>query len=174
MSAISSSQTTSYQEYVEGTLIPGIRKMQSIQGLEFLSFGIIGISIEALGSFFDLKPLEQGGLSKPRFKKAVDELFKPLRKEYENEADCLFRGLRCGMAHIGRPQGKIAFTTRSEAQADGNKHLNKDHQGMLVLVAEDLANDFVAAWSALKTQCAEGKTKKRVTDPWLTLYHYES
>jgi hypothetical protein len=106
------------------------------------AFGIIGISIEALGSFFDSDPLEQEGLSKKRFSKAVDELFKPLKKEYDNKAVCLFRGLRCGMAHIGRPQGKIAFTTRSEAQADGNKHLNKDHQGMLVLVAEDLANDL--------------------------------
>jgi hypothetical protein len=78
------------------------------------------------------------------------------------------------MAHMGRPQGRIAFTTGSEAQADGNKHLNRDPQGMLVLVAENLADDLVAAWKALKAQSAEGKTKKKVTDPWLTLYLYES
>ena len=76
------------------------------------------------------------------------------------------------MAHIGRPQGKIVFTTRAEAQADKNTHLLKDAQGMLVLVAEDLADDFVAAWGTLKTQSAAGKTKKKVTDPYLTVYQY--
>lgn len=167
---------------MEDTLIPGIRKMQS-EGLAFLSFGVIGISIEALGSFFDTNPLDQEGHSKERFKKAVDKLFKPLGKGYENRClcrknnhddDCLFRGLRCGMAHIGRPQGKIAFTTRAEAQVDKNTHLAKDSRGMLVLVAEDLADHFKAAWIALKTQSADGKTQKKVTDPYLTLYHYEN
>jgi len=165
---------------MDDTLIPGIRKMQS-EHLEFLSFGVIGTSIEVLGSFFDTDPLDQEWLSNRRFKMAVDELFKPLGKGYENccqcknkrhEDVCLFRGLRCGMAHVGRPQGKIVFTTREEAQADKNTHLARDPQDMLVLVAEDLADDFVAAWSALKTQSVNGKTKKKVTDHYLTVYHY--
>jgi hypothetical protein len=180
MSSGISTRIKSYQQYVDDTLIPGIRKMQS-ERLEFLSFGVIGVSIEALGSFFDTDPFEEDGHSSRRFKKAIDELFKPLGRGYENSCSCknkmhddycLFRGLRCGMAHIGRPQGKIVFTTRAEAQSDNNTHLVRDLQGMLVLVAQDLADDFEAGWRTLKTQSADGKTKKKVTDPYLKVYHY--
>ena len=76
------------------------------------------------------------------------------------------------MAHIGKPQGKIAFTTRAEAQADGNKHLEKDVKGALILVAEDLADDFESAWSTLKALSARGKTRKRVTRRYLRIFGY--
>lgn len=169
----------SYQQFMEGTLIPGIRKMQET-GLAFLSFGVIGISIEVLGSFFDRYPLDQERLSKKRFNAAIDQLFAGLGKEYRNcphtgtkhDDYCLYAGLRCGMAHIGRPQGKIAFTTRGEALADKNGHLVRDVQGTLILVAEDLADDFQSAWSALKTLSANGKTQKKVTEPYLTITSY--
>jgi hypothetical protein len=75
------------------------------------------------------------------------------------------------MAHIGRPQGKIASTTRREALTEKNAHLRKDCGGKLILVAEDLADDFVAAWEALKTKSANGQTNKKVTDPFLTIYN---
>jgi hypothetical protein len=69
-------KTKSYQQYMEYTLIPGICKMQS-ERLAFLSFGILGISIEVLGSFFDERPLDEQGFSKQRFKRAVDRLLRP-------------------------------------------------------------------------------------------------
>jgi hypothetical protein len=172
----------SYQEYLEGTLIPDIHKMQH-EHLDYLSFAVIGTSIEVLGAFFDAKPLGEDGLSKSRFKTAIEKLFIPLNSRYQvhcpckknkHHDHCLYRGLRCGMAHIGRPQGKIVFTTKLEAQADGNTHLGPDPQGLLILVAEELADDFGKAWTALKEQSAEGKTVKKVTDPYLTVYKYEN
>ena len=179
---MSPKKTKSYQEYMEHTLIPGICKMQS-ERLAFLSFGILGISIEVLGSFFDERPLDEQGFSKQRFKRAVDRLLRPqnptyantcLCKKNEHNDYCLYRGLRCGMAHIGRPQGKIVFTTRDEARSDQNTHLSRDCRGMLVLVAEDLADDFIAGWRVLKTLSENCETKKKVTDPYLTVYNYEN
>ena len=73
------------------------------------------------------------------------------------------------MAHVGRPQNKIAFTTRAEAQKENNAHLRKNARRRLVLVAEDLADDFEAAWQALRTLSADGKTKKTVTDDFLAI-----
>ena len=77
------------------------------------------------------------------------------------------------MAHIGRPQGKIAFTTRREALVEQTAHLRSARDGKLILVAEDLADDFVAAWEALKTLSSNGSTKKKVTDDFLTINDYE-
>ena len=173
-------QKVSYQQYLEGTLIPGIHKMQRA-GLNFLSFAVIGTSIEALGAFFDAKPLGEDGLSKSRFKTAVEKLFIPRNSRYQihcpcknhkHHDHCLYRGLRCGMAHIGCPQGKIAFTRRPEAQGAGNTHLCPDPQGLLILVAEELVDDFGEAWTALKALSADGKTAKKATDPYLTVYNY--
>jgi hypothetical protein len=172
----------SFQEYVEGTLIAGIRVMQCA-GFEYLSFALIGTSIELLGFFFDPHGLDDERQARKRFNKAVEELFRPLGKGYgpcpkctsKNHDDyCLFRGLRCGMAHIGRPQGKIAFTTRREALAEKTAHLRKAPDGKLILVAEELADDFVAAWEALKSKLSSGITHKKVTDDFLAINNYAS
>ena len=76
------------------------------------------------------------------------------------------------MAHIGHPQGKIAFTTRSEAIEDGNKHLERDSQGLLILVAEDLLDHFEAASSCLKLLASDGKTKKKISHPFISMFSY--
>jgi hypothetical protein len=165
----------SFQEYMEGTLIPGIRMMQC-KGFAYLSFGLIGTSIELLGCFFDEFPLEDEDHSRPRFNTAIDKLFVDIRPAYKrscpckgrrHDDHCLYKGLRCGMAHIARPQGMIAFTTRREAFAEKNNHLGRNGKERLILVAEDLADDFVAAWDALKTKSTNGQTKKKVTDDFL-------
>ena len=171
----------SYEQYVEGTLIKGITMLQG-KGFQYLSFGLIGTSIELLGYFFDGLPLEVEQQAKNRFNNAIDNLFVGIRQEYKRSCPCksglhddhwLYRGLRCGMAHFGRPQGKIVFTTRDEAQKEKNTHLAKDRLGKLVLVAEDLADDFQAAWNALKTRSANGAIDKKVTDDFLAIYSYE-
>ncbi len=165
---------------MDETLVKGITVLQA-KGFQYLSFGLIGTSIELLGFFFDGCPLEDDNQGRDRFNSAIDNLFLKISPKYKRTCPCkrrphddfcLYAGLRCGMAHIGRPQNKIVFTTREEAGREKHTHLDKDPLGHLVLVAEDLRDDFVAAWNALKRLSSDGMTQKSVTDAFLNVYTY--
>jgi hypothetical protein len=77
----------SLEVYVEGTLIPGIRLLQC-KGFEYLSFGLIGSSIELLGCFLDSYRLGEDKHSKTRFNSAIDELFVGIRSGYRRTCPC--------------------------------------------------------------------------------------
>ena len=86
----------------------------------------------------DTHPMDEDGHSRKRFRTAIEKLFKPISGEYDagcmckngmHDRYCLYKGLKCGMAHIGHPQCSIAFTTRAEAKVDKTAHLVKDSQG---------------------------------------------
>ncbi|MDY3553648.1 hypothetical protein R5W24_002752, partial [Gemmata sp. JC717] len=100
----------------------------------------------------------------------------PRYKTFNDSPDyCLYKHLRCGMAHLLRPQGKVAFTNREQALKDGNAHLVVNPQiDKLVLVAERFSDDFATACRALIPQLPElAKRHPKLNEPYLMLHSFE-
>jgi hypothetical protein len=122
-------------------------------GLQFLSFGIMGPTIEFLGACFDTKDLFKPGLSEDRFRKAIDSLdslqdyrpynIPPTSKRGPYPPHDLFSNMRCGMAHIGSPGLGVAFTERGNPD-EWDKHLqiwevdHRTHRERLILGAWEI------------------------------------
>lgn len=141
------------KEFIEQVLIGDIGKMQEA-GLHYLSFSIIASGIEFLGACFDdheFRHYEQG-LPPKRFKKGILELFP---SNYQNEADNLYKDLRCGFAHIVSPQGDMVLTENKHIGNSTTKHLDRVKSGNLILVAEDFYNDFKNACNKIIEKIAK-------------------
>lgn len=114
-----------------------------------------------------------------RFRNAIKTLFNwqgSLYPKYtaDNSEYDLFRYLRCGMAHVLRPAGKVAFTTRAESEIDGTNHLIvASKTGQLILVAEDFYSDFVRACNKCKN-CLKKKTHPKLKREYLTITPFSS
>ncbi len=113
----------------------------------YVKFLLIINCIEFLGAALSESTLETREKSEERFNDAIKKLFPSKYKPYTNEANkqYFYTNLRCGMVHQLRPLGGIAFTTRAEAKTDGNTHLKKEKNGILVLVLEDFYDDLKKA-----------------------------
>ncbi|MBW9248224.1 MAG: hypothetical protein GJU72_03880 [Acidithiobacillus ferriphilus] len=136
------------ENFINTVINNDIKEMVDTPRLRYLSFGVIASMIEFLGACFDKKDFFAQGCSGHRFRRAIDELdsFRSYRK-YNKKGDPydLYTNLRCGMAHIGKPDKEIAFTERSDG--DGrDKHLRictlDDSTTRLILVCEDLFCDL--------------------------------
>jgi len=123
----------------------------------YISFILIGIGIEFLGKCLDEdRSWQQSGFSKIHFNKAINELM-PKYIPYNSEFN-LCDSLRNGMAHALLPKYRIGLTNREEAKKYGNHHL-KIRDGNLILVAEDLYDDFERACQTIM-HCEFGKNSK--------------
>lgn len=139
------------ENFIKTVINNDIKKMISTPGLQYLSFGVMASMIEFLGACFDKKDFFEQGCSGYRFRRAIDELgaFCSYRK-YNKKCDQydLYTNLRCGMAHIGKPDKEIAFTERNDSEGK-DKHLRicelGDSTTRLILVCEDLFSDLSTA-----------------------------
>ena len=152
-------------------------------GAGYLAFSLVAQAIELLGALLDEEEFHEPGLSESRFAKAIDALFEPINVDYlrHNKADSdyyLWKFLRCGMAHVLRPNSRLVFTGRGDAARIGYRHLQVVElagyeKPQLVLVIEDLHVD-------LREACRRAKNLiKRKTHPKLqqgyisvTTFHY--
>ena len=124
----------------------------------------------------DDKPFDQEGLSRQRFETAITSLFDCKYHPYANKMSKydLYRHLRCGMAHVMRPQGEIGFTSHSESIAENTQHLViQPETDKLILISETFYADFADACRKLKQDMREGKYSKKLSDEYLTISHIE-
>ncbi len=134
----------------------------------FLAFGPISVGIEFLGACQDEQEFGAERLSGKRFERGVEDfmrLVNPLYSTY-NRSFNLYKNLRCGMAHIMRPQGSISFACRQNTRCAGQNHLALIGGSTLILVAEDFYDDFAKACELLLVELPR-KTTRKFTDTYL-------
>ena len=150
-----SAQGHTLDEFISTVLVPGVQRM-TYEGLGYLATGMIAVGIEFLGACLDEHDFRKDGESEKRFKKGIAEFMGKVNAKYipynnPRSEFYLYEQLRCGMAHIIRPAGKVVFTGRGEAQRDGLVHLEvmaKYH--VLILVVEDFCDEFIEACERLR------------------------
>ncbi|MFA7169560.1 MAG: hypothetical protein WC178_01770 [Candidatus Paceibacterota bacterium] len=128
----------------------------------YLGFSLICGGIEFLGACLDKYSWEKKGLSEKRFRLAINQLFPEKYKDYNtrgNEYD-IYSNVRCSLVHSLRPGNKIGL---SERYHEGNQkwHL-KISNGNLIIIYEDLLDDFIAACKKVqrKIEVHEIKSEK--------------
>jgi len=168
------------KEFIDIVLIRDIKKVIDAD-CAYLAFGLIAQGIETLGAILDEKKIHDNdkGLSEKRFRSAIRTLFNwqgSLYPKYaaENSEYDLFEYLRCGMSHVLRPAGKVAFTTKKESKIDGTKHLEVAKEtGKLILVIEEFYEDFHRACKKCKN-CIREKTHSKLKEDYLTITKFTS
>ncbi len=128
----------------------------------YLGAGIIAGGIEFLGACLDGHPIAEEGKSAARFCLALNELFPAAYHQFSRPAPFtkalkpthdMYSCLRCGMAHVLRPQGVLLTGSIKEAANDGNVHLqilSRDGKNYPLIVVEQFVSDFVTATKQLQ------------------------
>lgn len=148
----------------------------------YLGAGIIAGGIEFFGACLDAHPIAIEGKSAERFCMAVNQLFPnryrqfsrppPFTKAVKPVHD-LYTSLRCGMAHVLRPQGVFLTGYTAEATEDGNTHLDvviRDGRSGPVIVVEEFASDFVAAAKQLQHQLKSASLPPKLQGDFLKVW----
>jgi hypothetical protein len=148
----------------------------------YLGAGVIAGAIEFLGNCLDNDPLDSPGLSAHRFCYAINELFPPPYHQFsrvapytknEKPTHDLYTSLRCGMAHVLRPQGVLLTGSIEEATTDGNTHLqiiNKDGKDFPLIIVEQFRNDFVLAVEEVERRLAAGAVPSKLSGSILNVW----
>ena len=162
----------SLESFVKDVLLDDLRKMVYDCGLHYLAFGTIAVGIEFLGACTDADPWNERGKSKKRFSAGIDTYMDKVDSLYavfnaDSSPYNLYRHLRCGMAHILKPQGGVGLTCRSDAASSGMNHLDEIHGGAaIVMTPEDFFDDFAKACGILLGDLP-AKTESKFTDVYL-------
>jgi hypothetical protein len=148
----------------------------------YLGAGVIAGGIEFLGNCLDSHPIVVEGKSAERFCRALNELFpasyhqfsrpSPFKKTEKPTHD-LYSCLRCGMAHVMRPQGVLLTGSIREATEDGNSHLeilNRSGRDMPLIVVEQFVADFVSAVDELEKRLKTAPIPAKLQGNILTVW----
>lgn len=160
-------------EFIRAVLINDIGRMVNDCKLYYLSFGVMAQGIEFLGACLDELPFDKKGQSEKRFNKAIgdEDLFPKAYAQY-NSPDAefyLYKDLRCGLVHSVKPQNKVVLTHKEESLREGTAHLAM-YRGKLVLVAEDLYDDFKQACESVISRIQEGEIAcQKVREAYITV-----
>lgn len=159
------------KSFIETVLVKQLKVMAYSGDTQYLAFGNIAMGIEFLGACTDGKPFNKSGLSKARFKAGIETYMKqvnPLYSDYNAPQNpyCLYKNLRCGMAHIIRPQGNIGLIGKAGAQGAGRSHLELFNNDCILLTAEDFYDDFAKACDLLLADLPS-KTDQKFTETYL-------
>ncbi len=148
----------------------------------YFGAGIIAGGIEFLGNCLDTDPIIAEGKSAARFCHALNELFPAVYQQFSRRAPFtkaekpthdLYSCLRCGMAHVLRPQGVLLTGTTKEATEDGNTHLQILARGgtdFPLIVVEQFVADFVTAIDQLEKRLAASGTPAKLQGDMLTVW----
>ena len=159
----------SVKQFIQTVLINDIGRMINDCRLYYLSFGVIAQGIEFLGACLDEFPFDDKTQSKKRFKRAIKSLFPTGYKKHNSpHAEFYFyEDLRCALIHTVRPQNRVVLTHRAESVREGTVHL-KEYENHLVLVAEDLYDDFKRACERVIRKIQRGEiTCKKVQQDYI-------
>jgi hypothetical protein len=158
---------TTLKEFIEHTLINDTRDIQQKYNYHYLSFGLIAQGIEFLGCCLDSNGYFDEKLSGTRFRNTINILFPDSYKKIniKNSSYDLFRDLRCGLLHVCLPKPNIEIIQRREICKFGN-HLEikniRDKNNILILVSEDLFEDFESACRKIILKIENGEIEDRL------------
>lgn len=159
--------------FIETVLINDVQKVAN-QGVEYLSFSLMTQGLETLGALLDTRPMDAEGMSAERFKAAVNKWmpgdYHPFNNLTKNDPHYLYGGLRCGMAHIMRPQKRIMLTGASPHYSNLEKVSISGGSDYLIIVVEDFLTDYLAACRQANSDLA---SLPKGNDFHLTIYTVE-
>ena len=133
------------------------------KGAAFSKFLLLAVGIEYLGACLDDFPFDEPKESENRFNKSLKKLFPKSYGEFAKKSAkvYLFEEFRCPFVHQLRPGKKISLTHRLESKKEGTSHLHYIKNGGLVLVLEDLFDDFEKASKKLINDFKTGKVTNK-------------
>ncbi len=152
-------------DFIQKVLIDEFKTIQQGEGHHYISFSLISQGIEFLGACLDSEPFTAKGLSAPRFRRAIHDLF-PLSYHQFNQGTGkpfdLYENLRCGLLHVILPGSRIELIRKSETAIHTVNHLEvKEIRGInrLVLISEDLFEDYEKACKEIIARIGDGRLR---------------
>jgi len=150
-------------DFIQKVLIDELKGIQQDEGHHYISFSLICQGIEFLGACLDSEPFSAKGLSAPRFRRAIYDLFPTSYRKFNQGSGRpfdLYENLRCGLLHVILPESPLQLIRRTEkAEFDANHLEVKEIRGMrrLVLVSEDLFDDYEKACKEIIARISDGR-----------------
>jgi hypothetical protein len=152
-------------DFIQNILIDEFKKIQQDEGHHYISFSLICQGIEFLGACLDSEPFSAKGLSAPRFRRAIYDLFPTSYREFNQGSGRpfdLYENLRCGLLYAILPKSPLELIQRSEKESLSVNHLEvMEIRGInkLVLVAEDLFEDYENACQEIIARMSDGRLR---------------
>ena len=152
-------------DFIQRVLIDQFKEIHQGEGHLCISLSLICQGIEFLGACLDSEPFSAKGLSAPRFRKAIYDLFPanyhPFNQGSGRPLD-LYENLRCGLLPIFLSGSRVEVVHRSEQAGSTLRHLEvREIRGMsrLVLVLEDLFEDYEKACRQIISRIVDGRLR---------------
>jgi hypothetical protein len=167
-------------QFIDEIVINEIPRLAMVN--PYYGAGLIAGAIEFLGACLDNHPIAVKRKSAERFCYAVNELFPPSYRPFSRQPPYtekvqpphdLYSCLRCGMAHVLRPQGVCLTATLEEARIDGNSHLtilNRSGKTMPLIIVEQFKIDFIAAAEELNRRLKAVPLPTKLQGDFLTVW----
>jgi len=150
-------------DFIQKVLIDEFKEIQQDEGHPYISFSLICQGIEFLGACLDSEPFSAKGLSAPRFRRAIYDLFPTSYRKFNQGTGKpfdLYENLRCGLIHVILPGSRLELIRRTEKTKFSANHLEvKEIRGIdrLVLVSEDLFEDYERACQEIIARISDGR-----------------
>jgi len=152
-------------DFIQEVLIDEFKEIQQDERHLYVSFTLICHGIEFLGACLDSDAFSSKGLGAPRFRRAVWDLFPTSYHAFNRGSGKpfdLYENLRCGWLQGILPGSRVELIRRSEKAKLDAHHLEvMEIRGMerLVLVSEDLFEDYEKACKEIIARIREGRLK---------------
>jgi len=150
-------------DFIQRILIDEIKEIQEDKEHQPLAVSLICQGIEFLGACLDSEPFSGKGLSGPRFRRAIYDLFPtsyhPFNQGSGKPFD-LYENLRCGLFHVILTGLQLELVRRSEKPLLNVSHLEvREIRGVnrLVFVLEDLFDDYEKACKEIIARIDDGR-----------------
>lgn len=162
------------KEFINRVYIGNVGALVNTHKYFYISFGLLGTGIEFLGKCLNESRNatwheNKTGLGKENFDFVLTNLMKRYApfKDTHNLCD----SLRNGMAHAFKPKNNIELTHRIEADDKGWADLQINSSGRLVLVCENLFQEFETACLEVirKIDANEFNSAGKVYQPFLNI-----
>jgi hypothetical protein len=152
-------------DFIQKVLIDEFKEIQQEEINPYISFNLICQGIEFLGSCLDSEPFSAKGLSAPRFRRAIYDLFPELYHQFNQGSGKpfdLYENLRCGLWHVILADSRLELIQRSDKAKSNANHLEImeiREIDRLVLVLEDLFDDYEKACKEIIARISDGRLK---------------
>src|SRR4030067_1965446 len=113
-------------DFIQKVLIDEFKEIQQDEGHPYISFSLVCQGIEFLGACLDSEPFSAKGLSAPRFRRAIYDLFPTSYRKFNQGTGkpCdLYENLRCGLIHVILPGSRVELIRRAEKAKFSADHL---------------------------------------------------
>ena len=152
-------------DFIQKVLIDEFKKIQQEQEYHYLSFALVCKGIEFLGACLDSEPFSAKGLSAPRFRRAIFDLFPTSYHKFNQGSGKpfdLYENLRCSLMHVILPGSRLELIRQTEKAKFNVDHLEvMEIRGIerLVLILEDLFEDYERACKEVIAKVSDGRLR---------------